>query len=250
VRNTSTFLALSNAFVAQGRFAAAEDLYNQAIRTADPSPADYLEYFSPPLWMLPSRTNSRVNFALNVPYPELVKLLVAQGKDELALGYATRGRSRLLEAIIQRRVLGQNSLKQFANLTLSKLRAIEKEMNSDILIYWTVLRSDPDDRYVIELWAWIVRKNGEIRRRTLPLHVIPGRSSAASNDGLAEYVKDFHSTLPIAPSIGSLALLRERRAKRPALQVEKTTLVRPRDWRPRHASVPPSEHVAGHFGRP
>jgi CHAT domain-containing protein len=191
------FVTLGHDFMKRGRLVAAEALYKRLLEIADYSPNDYLGWYSPPLWRLPGRMTNQISFVLEVAYPELTKILVAQGKNEEALEFVARGRSRLLEAVIQRKTLGSASVGKFSAGGLAKARQLAKELEATIIVYAVMsLHDDQRNAEADTIWAWVIQENGNVHRETLPFHLLGRIDPKDGTSPFTQLIMAFHDTIP------------------------------------------------------
>lgn len=191
------FRALADALVRRGRFAAAEELYKRLIQAADYTPKDYLSWYSPPLWRLPGRMSNQISFVLRVAYPELTKVLLAQGKHEEALEYMSRGRSRQLEAVVQRRVRGSASLTRFADSGLTSARQLAKDLDATLVLYAAMSPYDGErDPQTNAIWAWVVQQDGKVSAKSLPFHLLRQIDPNEATSAFTQAVMAFHGSVP------------------------------------------------------
>jgi CHAT domain-containing protein len=193
--------ALGNGYVQVGRLATAEALYKRVIKEVDYGPADYLESYRPPMWMSPSRISYRLVAFLDVAYPELIKLLIARGKVDEALEYADRSRSKLLHAVIARRLNGGKPPATFSDLTAAQIRAMARQTATTFIVYMMLPYPPRHPSYHAtkpgksELYAWVVQPSGKIHFESLPMGTRPDGSQGVGGDPIGEVVSAFTSTL-------------------------------------------------------
>jgi hypothetical protein len=122
-------------FVAAGRLAAVEALFKKVISEVD-RPDTYLRDYRPPMWPRPMRAAGYaiVTATLTV-YPELISLLIEQGKQVEALEYTDMMRAKLLRAIIEKQSLGKRPFATFSAMSASHIKTLAKDTQSTFIVY-------------------------------------------------------------------------------------------------------------------
>jgi len=191
---------LANNYIKNGRVIAAEALYKSVIEALDFRPAEYLGDLPHSMWSPPNRLSNRLLVLLDVAYPELIKLLVAKGRHEEALEYAERGRSKHLQAAMQRRRSGGKPPTAFASMNVTQMRALAKETASTFIFYAQIsykrLYRDTGALRTPALYAWVIPPSGEIRFESLPVDLWSGSGQEIDNDPVTQAVDLFTRTIP------------------------------------------------------
>lgn len=157
--------ALADRYIAKGQILFAERFLKSVINDLDYKPAEYLQYFQPPMWSPPHRMSNRLRIILTDTYPALIKLLITQGRHAEALEFANRARSRMLEAAMLKRSTGA-APNRFSVMTFADIKALAAESRSTFVFYASMRSSAGNQEEVL---AWVVKRTGEIAFESLPL---------------------------------------------------------------------------------
>lgn len=188
---------MANALWQQKRAPAVEVVYKKLVSAAEYSPAQYLEFLDPPLWFRPSRASNFVSFLSHAAYPELTRALVEQGKSEEALTYTDRSRSRIIEAVLQKRMNGPRGLAGFKEPDLESIRRLARESDATLVVY-SIVRTEKlwTENSPFRLFAWVVRPDGQIGFKELPAHLLPQAGPDSEASRLQATSERFQATLP------------------------------------------------------
>ncbi len=208
-RNDNSLSALADRYTRNGRSVAAKTLYQRVIDEFDFRPSDYLQLYSPPYWPPPQRgsvsgnNSQRLVVILDVAYPELIKLLIAEKKYEEALEYTERGRSKQLQAVIHWKYLDGNTTENFANMNVTRMRALAQETRSTFVVYMLIFHLSEQQLYrdhtkyeTATLFAWIIAPNGQIRFVPLPLDELLAVGQYVGRNPITEAMNQFTTTVP------------------------------------------------------
>lgn len=175
-------IALANDFVASKRFSAAEALYKRIIAEVD-KPDKYLENFQPPMWVKPLRSSFEIWTATYFAFPELVRLLVDQGRTEEALEYADMIKAKILRAVMERRTLGGLPFQKFSPMPTSHMRALAKETQSTFIVYLMLPQRAGSNtkgsaKRQFDIFAWVIQPSGSISFEAVPIEadIVPGET--------------------------------------------------------------------------
>jgi CHAT domain-containing protein len=176
------FFNLRDSYVAAGRLAAAETLFKKVIAGVD-KPAAYLTFYQPPFWASPRRTSIAIITATFHAYPELIGLLIAQGRTEEALEFADMMRAKTLRAVIERNAAGSRRFEAFSTMSAPQMRALAKETQSTFIVYALLparqqRNARATDKSKFDLFAWVIQPSGRIAFETLPIETTIGAGKA------------------------------------------------------------------------
>jgi CHAT domain-containing protein len=189
--------AFGKRYIKAGRPIVAEMAYKQLIEQADYKPDEYLNWYDPPMWLRPGRMTNQISLVINIAYPELITLLVAQGKHEEALEYAERSRSKLLQAVMHKRLNGGRTPEKFETTRLEDIRALAQKSRYTFVVYSLIDATESKEKGSSrQLFAWVIQPSGQIRFWSLPIGALFSGASKLKEDPLEKTVAAFTRSIP------------------------------------------------------
>lgn len=171
---------LAASLEARGRLAAAATLYKAVISEVD-KPATYLNYYAPPIWVKPTRTNRGIITATLIAYPGLIELLAGENKIDEALEYADMMRAKILRAVIERDIRGTKPFVQFSPMPASRMRALAKDAKTTFVVF-SLLKSKSDGKPAFKLLTWVIQPSGNIGFDTRTIAADSGGAEVDDSD--------------------------------------------------------------------
>ena len=187
-------ISLASRYAQGGRPVASEVLYRRVIDALDFTPSEYLEYYLPPVWMPPTWMSNRLSAVLDNAYPALIKALIMRGQMEEALEYAERGRSKHLQAVMQRNQFDWSTSDDFPRMSISQIRTLASETKTTFVFYASAFASTLQSK-PWEIYAWVVQPSGQIAFQTLDVGSLVDSSKPYSGDPVKAAVSIFTRTL-------------------------------------------------------
>ena len=185
---------LASRYAQGGRTVASEVLYRRMIEALDFTPSEYLEYYLPPVWVPPGRMSNRLSAVLDIAYPGLIKALIMRGQLEEALEYAERGRSKHLQAVMQRNQSNRSASDYFSRMSISNIRTLASDTKTTFVFYASPLADTPQSK-PREIYAWVVQPGGQVDFQTLDVGSLVDNKEPYSGDPVGAAVSIFTRTL-------------------------------------------------------